>query len=120
MNIARELTNMERASIRKLVISECANYDKEYGCLVLEDACYMLGKRWTGSYCKYFRNAILSLATALETALMCDAETRRCTFCGKPFMQAGNWAYCSTKCKKIALRKQKRDHMRKKRAECGK
>ena len=32
---ARELTRAERTAIRKLVTSMCANYDKEYGCLLL-------------------------------------------------------------------------------------
>ena len=32
--MSRELTREERASIRKLVLSLCANYDREYGCLL--------------------------------------------------------------------------------------
>ena len=35
----------------------CANYDREYGCLPLDCECYMLGKCWTGAYCRYFREA---------------------------------------------------------------
>ena len=31
----RELTGKEKRQIKKLVVSKCANYDKEYGCLTL-------------------------------------------------------------------------------------
>ena len=33
--MARELTREEKAAIRRLVISMCANYDRECGCLPL-------------------------------------------------------------------------------------
>ena len=57
--MARELTREEKAKIRKLVKKWCANYDKECGCLPLDCECYMLGKCWTGAYCRYFREAVL-------------------------------------------------------------
>ena len=47
--MARELTREEKAAIRRLVISMCANYDRECGCLPLDCECYMLGKCWTGA-----------------------------------------------------------------------
>lgn len=46
--MSRELTREEKAAIRRLVISLCANYDREQGCLPLDCDCYMLGKCWTG------------------------------------------------------------------------
>ena len=52
--MSRELTRKEKAAIRKLVVTLCANYDREYGCLPLDCECYMLGKCWTGAYCRYF------------------------------------------------------------------
>jgi len=121
MNFSRELTGAERSAIRKLVIKECANYSREYGCLKLEGACYMIGKHWTGSYCKYCRNAILPLDPNLEDALInvTVAHTRRCKYCGKSFAISGKRAYCSANCEKYALRRQKRDYMRKKRSACG-
>ena len=67
--MARELTREEKAKIRKLVTKWCANYDKECGCLPLDCECYMLGKCWTGSYCRYFREAVLPLDSVLEAAL---------------------------------------------------
>lgn len=59
--MSRELTREEKAAIRKLVGKWCANYDREYGCLPLDCECYMFGKCWTGSYCRYFREAVLPL-----------------------------------------------------------
>lgn len=120
MIVARELTSIERTLISKLVVKECANYDKEYGCMRIDGSCYMLGKYWTGSYCKYFRIVLLPFAPALSATLTSDTETRQCVFCGKKFVQTGNWAYCSAICRENALRIQKRDHMRKKRAKSGK
>lgn len=101
--MSRELTREEKAAIRRLVISLCANYDREQGCLlglgpprnrrfcgerrsngVIElspqaeaidtefattSDCYMLGKCWTGAYCRYFREAVLPTNPALEAAL---------------------------------------------------
>lgn len=39
----RELTGKEKRQIKKLVVSKCANYDKEYGCLPLDCECYSSG-----------------------------------------------------------------------------
>jgi len=116
----RELTRTERKAIQKLVKSECANYSREYGCLQLNDACYMLGKCWTGSYCKYFRNAVLPLERALEKALTDGGmiEMRMCRYCDEAFPKDGNKAYCSDACTKKSQRRQQREHMRKKRCGC--
>lgn len=62
----RELTREEKAAIRSLVVKWCANYDREYGCLPLDCECYMLGKCWTGAYCRYFREAALLLRGLLQ------------------------------------------------------
>ena len=42
--MSRELTRKEKTAIRSLVVTWCANYDREYGCLPLDSDCYMLGK----------------------------------------------------------------------------
>ena len=117
MSNSRELTREERAAIRKLVVSLCANYDREYGCLPLDCDCYMLGKCWTGAYCKYFREAVLPTAPILEAALTnaVTPETRPCSLCGAAFPANGKEAYCSDACAGIAQRRQQRDYMRKKR-----
>ena len=70
--MARELTREEKRAIRALVTKWCANYDREYGCLPLDCECYMLGKCWTGAYCRYFREAVLPLDPALEVSLLTE------------------------------------------------
>ncbi len=114
----RELTRHERAAIRKLVTSLCANYDREYGCLPLECDCYMLGKYWTGAYCRYFREAVLPNDPALETALARQGPApamRPCAYCGRPVPKDKRRRYCSPSCSRAAHRQQQRAHMRKKR-----
>ena len=114
----RELTREEKAAIRKLVTKWCANYDKEYGCLPLDCECYMLGKCWTGAYCRYFREAVLPLDPVLEAALTAEGkapETRPCPVCGGADLADGRMRYCSPAWAGAALRKQKRDYMRTKR-----
>jgi len=117
MSAHRELDSAERRAIRKLVMSLCANYDWEYGCLVLDSPCYMMGKYWTGSLCRYFRQSVLPLNPALELALLQRSvlELRPCGFCGTPFVANRKRTYCSAVCAKKAQRQQQRKHMRKKR-----
>ena len=109
----RELTQDERAAVRKLVVKTCANYDHKYGCLPLDyGRCYMLDKCWTGAYCRYFVEAVLPLNPELETALTGkkrppppSAVTKSCEICGKRFIGDGRRRYCSKKCADKALRK---------------
>ncbi len=151
MEESRELTRDEKAAIRALVTRWCANYDREYGCLlelgpprklylrgerrsngvselspqaeakdaefVTTSECYMLGKCWTGAYCRYFRESVLPLDPALEAALLTQGpvSSRPCPVCGRPVPRNGRQRYCSPACRKAALREQKRAHMRKKR-----
>ena len=95
--MSRELTRQEKAAIRKLVTKWCANYDKDYGCLPLDCPCYMLGKCWTGAYCRYFRAAVLPLDPVLERSLTVEriTETRPCPVCGRAFLPDGRQRYCS-------------------------
>lgn len=116
--MSRELTREEKTAIRALVTKTCANYDREYGCLPLECECYMLGKCWTGAYCRYFREAVLPLDPALEAALTTKGPPpafKPCPICGGAVAPDGRQTYCSAACAKIAHRKQQRAHMRKKR-----
>jgi ribosomal protein L37E len=113
----RELTREERAAIRKLVTGMCANYDRDCGCLPLDyGGCYMLNKWWTGSYCKYFQNAVLPLDPMLEATLTGREAPamEACAICGKPIHAANNRAkYCAA-CADAARRKRQREYMRKK------
>ena len=43
---------------------------RDCGCLPLDCECYMLGKCWTGAYCRYFRSAVLPLDPVLELSLI--------------------------------------------------
>lgn len=117
MNIEkRELTGSEKTAIRKLVKSLCANYDKEHGCLPLGCACYMLNKVWTGTYCKYFVEAVLPLEPFLEATLMGSAAPvmERCIICGDLIYKTNNRAkYCAA-CAKYARRDRQRKYMQKK------
>ena len=117
---SRELTAAERAAIKELAVKLCANYDGCYKeCLLLDCPCYMFGKWWTGGYCKYFKNAVLPNNPALYEALTGDIKTRPCALCGRAFPISGKRAYCSAACERNALRKQKREYMRKKRDRRG-
>lgn len=112
----RELTRQERTAIRSLVVRWCANYDREYGCLPLECECYMLGKCYTGPMCRYFREAVLPLDPELEAAILPHgANTKPCPICGRAIPAHGRKRYCSARCRRTALRIQKRDYMRKSR-----
>lgn len=116
--MSRELTREEKAAIRRLVTSMCANYDREYGCLPLDCECYMLTKCWTEAYCRWFREAVLPLNPALEAALCSGGpapEFKPCPVCGGAVPVDGRQAYCSRRCAQAARRKQKREHMKKKR-----
>ena len=96
--MSRELTRKEKTAIRSLVVTWCANYDREYGCLPLDSDCYMLGKCWTGSYCRYFRESVLPLDPALEASLMSEGprpDFKICPVCGGPVPPDRRQAYCS-------------------------
>ena len=116
----RELTRSERAAIRKLVTGMCANYDPEYGCLLLDCPCYMLNKWWTGAYCKYFQNAVLPLDSALEATLTGNNAARKiCPVCGAAFIPVTSQAYCSEACRTIGQREADRRRKRDRRINRG-
>ena len=77
----------------------------------------MLGKWWTGAYCKYFESAVLPLNPVLEASLTNAAtvEMRPCALCGAVFPAKGKRAYCSEACAATAQRRQKRNYIQKKR-----
>ena len=116
---ARELTRPERAAIRKLIIDMCANYDWEYGCLSMENPCYMMGKFWTGGMCTYFRTAVLPLDPFLEASMLGrEAPTSDvCAACGKSFFPQGRQMYCTAACQTEGNRRRSRERMRKRRRD---
>ena len=75
----------------------------------------MLGKCWTGAYCRYFRSAVLPLDPVLERSLTVEriTETRPCPVCGRAFLPDGRQRYCSKACAHDARRQKQRGYMRK-------
>ena len=113
----RELTFKEKRRVQKLVISLCANYDPEHGCLILDCNCYMLGVRYAGSsLCRCFRDAVLPTEPELQAVFKSQPLTV-CKECGKGFPKSGKRAYCSEKCAAEARRKQTAARVRKHRAK---
>lgn len=117
--MSRELTHNERKGIRKLVVGLCANYDREYGCLPLDCECYMLGKCWTGGYCRYFVAAVLPTDLVLGASLQNETpdSLRLCAVCGREFIPKRKEVYCSNRCAEAARRKRQREYMRKRRVQ---
>ncbi len=107
---------MEMTGIRKQVTGKCANFDGETRtCLPLDSTCYMIGKAWTGYYCRYFEIAVLPTEPALEASLLDrDISERQkiCPVCGKVFLPVKKQVYCSGECqaagRKIKERERKR------------
>lgn len=116
--LPRELTRHERATIRRLIVGMCANYDGEHCCLPLDyGRCYMLDKWWTGCYCKYFEKAVLPLNPILESTLTGQSYLSRkaCPVCSNVFLPVTSQTYCSERCRDEGNRRRSRERMRKKR-----
>lgn len=112
----RELPREERGEIKRLVTELCANYSRHYGCLPLDGACYMLGKWYTGAYCKYFQNAVLPLNPALEASLTREESyllRKSCPVCGAAYIPTTSQAYCSDACAVMGRREAYRRYNRK-------
>ena len=105
----RELTSKERRQTRNLVKTMCANYDSDYGCLMLDGDCYMFyGVAYANSaLCKWFKNAVLPLDPELERIIKggIAPDTKPCAICGRVFPIRGRQIYCSIRCAKTGRRK---------------
>ena len=113
----RELSGKEKRQIKKLVVSQCPNYDKEYGCLPLGCECYMFGVCYINSaLCKKFRAELLPTEPELQAVFEPQPLTA-CKECGKRFPKNGKRAYCSDKCAAEARRKKTAARVRKHRAK---
>lgn len=113
---SRELTRQERAAVRRQVTELCANYDSQDKlCRPLDCPCYMLHKWWTGSFCRYFREAVLPTDPALESALTGEdtsLKQKTCPVCGRAYLPTTSQAYCSDFCRTFARRKSERERKR--------
>lgn len=109
----RELTAREKQHIKKLIVSKCASYDKEYGCLPLDCACPMFGICYTNSaLCTWFREAVLPESPELQAVFEPQPLTV-CKECGRRFSAQGKRVYCSDKCAEDARRRQTAARVRK-------
>ena len=109
----RELEKGELRAVRKLVKDKCANFDREYGCLVLEEPCPMFVIGYTHSaLCKYFRNVVLAYDPKLRV-LFQTSPSAICKNCGKSFPRVGNGRYCTAECAASARRKRGAERVRK-------
>lgn len=69
----RELIPREKQRIKKLIVSKCASYDKEYGCLPLDCECPIFGICFTNSaLCTWFRDAVLKIYQNGESVKIAD------------------------------------------------
>ena len=76
------------------------------------------GEMLDGRLLSLLREAVLPLDPALEVSLLSEGprpDFKICPVCGGAVPADGRMAYCSESCARIALRRQKRDYMRKKR-----
>ncbi len=116
MEVLREMTPKEKRAIKKLVLSRCANYDKEYGCLPLDCECPMFNVAYVGSsMCRWFRDAVLPNDPELEAVLRTQ-PTKICKYCGKRFLANGRKVYCSESCAEAARREKTALRVRKHRS----
>ena len=119
------MTREELRDIKKLAADMCANFDREYGCLLLDGKCYMFyGVAYTCSgLCKYFRKAVLPLDPKLEALFNSEniAEyIRRCAVCGVELFSTGNKAKYCKPCAHRIHRRQKNESDRKRRSQTDK
>ena len=120
----RELTRSELRNIRRLAAGSCANFDHEYGCLLLEERCYMFyGAAYTNSaLCKYYRDAVLPLSPELEAMFRgksAGGSVKECAVCGAAFRPSGRSRFCSDLCRAKSKRAQDRESLRRHRKKQG-
>lgn len=108
----RELTGYEKKEIRRL-IRDCANYDRESGCLPLDCPCYMLGVVWTGSFCKWFSETVMNTSPGLLSSLKGEGKAKKCDICGVVYYSEKNRRYCSGVCRETAKKQADRERARK-------
>ena len=96
--IKRELTAHERKEIRELILSHCANIDKQSGeCGPLETHCPMLDLQInTATLCRYFKTSILPECPSLQAVFDgTEGSLKVCPLCGQKFRANGRQKYCS-------------------------
>ena len=100
---------------RKLIRSQCCNYDHG-NCILLDDgeSCVCVQGISYSVLCKWFRNAVLPADCELYAEVMRNRPEKSCLVCGKPIFSTSNRAKYCPSCAKRERRKQdakrKREH----------
>ena len=112
------MTPAQRKRANALIRKICCNYDGG-NCILLDDGdtCVCVQSISYSVNCKYFRHVLLKdkEGCSLEAEIFRDDTTKRCSICGKAFQSASNNAKYCEDCGKDVQRKQKAEHIRKKR-----
>lgn len=106
-------------SVNELIRKRCCNYN-DGNCILLDngDSCICPQTISYSLLCKWFRTAVLPNDSELYAKLIKPQNTRHCKVCGAEYVATGrNSKYCG-KCKELVLKRQKAEHIRKKRHKC--
>lgn len=117
------MTPAQRKRANALIRKICCNYD-DGNCLLLDDgeSCVCVQSISYSVNCKYFRHVLLKdkEGRSLEAEIFRDNTTKRCSVCGEAFQSTSNNAKYCADCAEDAQRKQKAEHIRKKRSDVEK
>lgn len=115
----RELSPQEKRRINRSVRDQCSLYDKEYGCLYLDTACYMSRIGFTSSsLCRYYEEAILPMEAEL-VRIFKRRDLKKCRYCGRTFPINRHQLYCSDRCSDLARKKKTAERVRRYRERNG-
>lgn len=113
-----DLTPKQSRKVNALIKRLCCNYDNG-NCIRLDDGdpCVCVQCiTYSHIICKWFRIAVLPADNDLYIELAKPKNTRICQNCRKPYEAANNkFKYCPV-CRKIVIRKQKANYIRKRRS----
>ena len=111
------LTPKHSRRVNSLIKKMCCNYDNGH-CILLDDGDPCVCPQiitFSHIICKYFKRSVLPLDKELYIEVTKPKNTRICQNCGKSYEAANSkFKYCSD-CRKIVLRRQKANYIRKKR-----
>ena len=103
-----DLTPKQSRKVNALIKRLCCNYDNG-NCIRLDDGDPCVCVQW-------FRSTVLPADKDLYIELSKPKNTRICQNCRKPYEAANNkFKYCPV-CRKIVIRKQKANYIRKRRS----
>lgn len=114
------LTPAQKNKVKRLIRTECCNYDTERNeCYVLDDGYGCRCPQMISDHilCRWFNHAVLPLDRLLYAEVISDPRNRKCVICGTEFLPSSNRSkYCPV-CRKKVHRKQARESVRKRRSD---